>query len=145
MPKLPGAAIWDVDGTLVDTAELHYAAWVQLAAALSKPFTRADFVATFGRRNPDIIRSLFDANAGDVHRVGGRGRRRAGGQGRRHEMRGGALRRPSCRGQTPVGRGRFGRRVVGRDHGRGPGTLGRSALSNRRRETWPSAARRERL
>ncbi|MFO0809467.1 MAG: HAD family phosphatase [Gemmataceae bacterium] len=57
------AAIWDVDGTLVDTAELHYAAWVELARQIEKPFTRADFAATFGRRNPEIIRGLFDADA----------------------------------------------------------------------------------
>ena len=35
--------IWDVDGTLVDTAELHFRAWVELARQLDKPFTRADF------------------------------------------------------------------------------------------------------
>ncbi len=53
------AVIWDVDGTLVDTAELHFQAWVELARQLDKPFTRADFAATFGRRNPDIIHQLF--------------------------------------------------------------------------------------
>jgi beta-phosphoglucomutase len=60
-----GAAIWDVDGTLVDTAELHFKAWVELAAAIGKPFTRADFAATFGRRNPEIILALFDRRATD--------------------------------------------------------------------------------
>ena len=29
----PRAAIWDVDGTLVDTAEIHFAAWQAFAAA----------------------------------------------------------------------------------------------------------------
>jgi beta-phosphoglucomutase len=53
------AVIWDVDGTLVDTAELHFEAWRVLAQELDKPFTRADFAATFGRRNPEIIRQLF--------------------------------------------------------------------------------------
>src|SRR5262249_15269117 len=57
--------IWDVDGTLVDTAELHYRAWVQLAQELKKPFTRADFVATFGRRNPEILRQLFGNHLSD--------------------------------------------------------------------------------
>jgi beta-phosphoglucomutase len=61
--KPPAAAIWDVDGTLVDTAELHFRAWLELAAAIDKPFTRADFAATFGRRNPEIIRALFDPHA----------------------------------------------------------------------------------
>ena len=60
-----GAAIWDVDGTLVDTAEMHYAAWVDLAAEIGRPFTQADFAATFGRRNPEIIRAVFDAKASD--------------------------------------------------------------------------------
>ena len=51
--------IWDVDGTLVDTAELHFRAWVELARQLDKPFTRADFAATFGWRNPEILARLF--------------------------------------------------------------------------------------
>jgi beta-phosphoglucomutase len=51
--------IWDVDGTLVDTAELHFQAWLELARQLRKPFTRADFAATFGRRNPEILHQLF--------------------------------------------------------------------------------------
>jgi beta-phosphoglucomutase family hydrolase len=61
-----GAGIWDVDGTLVDTAEMHFAAWAELAAEIGKPFTRSDFAATFGRRNPEIIRALFDAKASDA-------------------------------------------------------------------------------
>jgi beta-phosphoglucomutase len=60
MPEsLAGAVIWDVDGTLVDTAELHFRAWVDLCRDLGYDFTRADFAATFGRRNPEIIRHLF--------------------------------------------------------------------------------------
>jgi beta-phosphoglucomutase len=59
MLESPCAVIWDVDGTLVDTAELHFRAWRVLARELSKPFTRADFAATFGRRNPEIVRQLF--------------------------------------------------------------------------------------
>jgi beta-phosphoglucomutase len=60
MPKSDRCAvIWDVDGTLVDTAELHFQAWVKVARKLNKPFTRDDFAATFGRRNPEILRQLF--------------------------------------------------------------------------------------
>src|SRR5438128_1822241 len=54
-----GAVIWDVDGTLVDTAELHFQAWAELCRELGRPFTRADFAATFGRRNPEIFQYLF--------------------------------------------------------------------------------------
>lgn len=53
------AAIWDMDGTLVDTAELHFQAWHEVVRQHGRDFTRADFAATFGRRNPEIIRVLF--------------------------------------------------------------------------------------
>ncbi len=53
------AVIWDVDGTLVDTAELHYQAWCVLAREIDQPFTRADFTGTFGWRNPEIIPKLW--------------------------------------------------------------------------------------
>jgi beta-phosphoglucomutase len=66
MTKPDAAVIWDVDGTLVDTAELHFQAWVELAVEIGRPFTRADFAATFGRRNPEIIRAVFDPTAGDA-------------------------------------------------------------------------------
>src|SRR5581483_1880494 len=54
-----GAAIWDVDGTLVDTAELHFQAGQAVCREQGREFTRDDFAATFGQRNPEIIRTLF--------------------------------------------------------------------------------------
>jgi beta-phosphoglucomutase len=66
MPSEPRAVIWDVDGTLVDTAELHFAAWERMAAEMGRSFTRADFAATFGRRNPEIIRFLFQSEFTDA-------------------------------------------------------------------------------
>jgi beta-phosphoglucomutase len=59
------AVIWDVDGTLVDTAELHFAAWARLAHELGHPFSREDFAATFGRRNPEILNYLFGTQFDD--------------------------------------------------------------------------------
>lgn len=60
MPDANGrGAIWDMDGTLVDTAELHFAAWEAVCREHGRPFTRAEFAATFGRRNPEIIEVLF--------------------------------------------------------------------------------------
>jgi beta-phosphoglucomutase len=56
------AVIWDVDGTMVDTAELHYQAWCVLAREIGLPFTRADFVGTFGWRNPEIIPKIFGSH-----------------------------------------------------------------------------------
>jgi beta-phosphoglucomutase len=52
-------AIWDMDGTLVDTAELHFEAWAEVCRERGRDFTRADFAATFGQRNPEIIAALF--------------------------------------------------------------------------------------
>ncbi len=59
------AAIWDVDGTLVDTAELHFQAWQAVCREQGRSFSRADFTATFGRRNPEILRSLFGEDLPD--------------------------------------------------------------------------------
>lgn len=56
------AAIWDVDGTLVDTADLHFQAWQAVCGEQGRDFTRDDFAATFGQRNPEIIRKLFGAH-----------------------------------------------------------------------------------
>ena len=66
MSNTSWAVLWDVDGTLVDTAELHFQAWVALAAELQKPFTRADFAGTFGWRNPEIIPKLFGSGYDDA-------------------------------------------------------------------------------
>jgi beta-phosphoglucomutase len=66
MPDANGkAAIWDVDGTLVDTAELHFQSWQTICSEHGRDFTRADFAATFGRRNPEIIRALFGDRFGE--------------------------------------------------------------------------------
>jgi beta-phosphoglucomutase len=63
--SVPFAVIWDVDGTLVDTAELHFDAWVRMANEMGRPFSRDDFAATFGRRNPEIIGYLFQSTFTD--------------------------------------------------------------------------------
>jgi beta-phosphoglucomutase len=67
-----GAAIWDVDGTLVDTAELHFQAWSKLTSPYGRSFSRQEFAETFGRRNPEIIRQLFGDGLDDqqVARLG---------------------------------------------------------------------------
>lgn len=68
MPNKRGA-IWDVDGTLVDTAELHYRAFKRFAAEEGREFSRQDFAWTFGRRNPEIMVQLFgEAGRGDAGR-----------------------------------------------------------------------------
>jgi beta-phosphoglucomutase len=68
------AVIWDVDGTLVDTAELHFRAWERLMGELGRPFSRADFAATFGLRNPEILPRLLGPHLTEqeVAELGGR-------------------------------------------------------------------------
>ena len=75
MPATDGyGAIWDMDGTLVDTAELHFQAWGAVCRELGRDFSRADFAATFGRRNPEIMDVLFPGrfSAAEVDRIGER-------------------------------------------------------------------------
>ena len=75
MPDAAGCGIiWDMDGTLVDTAELHFAAWAAVCRENNRDFTRAEFAATFGRRNPEIVHYLFGDRfeEADVARLGDR-------------------------------------------------------------------------
>jgi beta-phosphoglucomutase len=49
------AVIWDLDGVILDSANEHRRAWHRLAQDEGIMFTDADFWATFGKRNNDII------------------------------------------------------------------------------------------
>ena len=56
----PRAAIFDLDGTLVDSARLHHKSWQQLCGELGlPPMTREAFFACFGQANRDIIPDLL--------------------------------------------------------------------------------------
>jgi beta-phosphoglucomutase len=66
MTKEKYAILWDLDGTLVDTAEEHFEAWKTTACALGFDFGREDFDVTFGRRNPEVIRFLFGEHLSDA-------------------------------------------------------------------------------
>ena len=75
MPDTNGyGVIWDMDGTLVDTAELHFEAWRIVSEELGRDFARADFAATFGRRNPEIMEYLFPQRftTADIDAIGER-------------------------------------------------------------------------
>jgi len=53
------AVIWDLDGVIIDSAEEHRQAWKRLAQEEGLPFSDADFWATFGKRDDDIITILW--------------------------------------------------------------------------------------
>jgi beta-phosphoglucomutase len=51
--------LWDLDGTLIDSAGHHWIAWRDTLAAEGRPVQPGDFVSTFGKRNDEILRELF--------------------------------------------------------------------------------------
>ncbi len=55
MPNSLHAVIWDLDGVIIDSAEAHRQAWQRLAQEEGIQLSDADFWATFGKRNDDII------------------------------------------------------------------------------------------
>lgn len=58
----PRAVLWDVDGTLVDSLEYHWLSWQEALAQAGYALTREQFLATFGRRNDEILRTYFGAD-----------------------------------------------------------------------------------
>jgi beta-phosphoglucomutase len=70
----PRAVLWDMDGTLVDSADLHFEAWRATFDEHGRTLSRAEFAATFGQRNDTILRGAFGADLGDadVQRIGER-------------------------------------------------------------------------
>jgi len=73
MAHQPGAVLWDMDGTLLDSAEYHWLAWREALAAEGFDLTRAQFASTFGQRNDTILRATFgpDLPLGEVDRIAG--------------------------------------------------------------------------
>ena len=67
------AVLWDLDGTLVDSAEYHWLAWREALTAEGHTFDKAFLVATFGQRNDRILRALLgpDASAAEIERIAG--------------------------------------------------------------------------
>jgi beta-phosphoglucomutase len=49
------AAIFDMDGVLVDTYHAHYQSWLAMAEPEGLSFTEAEFAPTFGRTSREII------------------------------------------------------------------------------------------
>jgi beta-phosphoglucomutase len=66
------AVLWDMDGTLLDSAGYHFLAWRETLAAEGFNLTREQFLATFGQRNDHILRSLFgqDLPTSEIERIG---------------------------------------------------------------------------
>lgn len=55
-PSPTFGALWDLDGTLVDTQENHYTAWRALVREHGRDLTFEQFQPSFGLRNDDVLR-----------------------------------------------------------------------------------------
>ena len=53
------AALWDMDGVLVDTGEPHYITWRDTLDEIGVPYSREDFEATFGMNNFGVLEFVF--------------------------------------------------------------------------------------
>lgn len=53
------AVIWDLDGVIIDSAQEHRQAWLRMASEEGLSMSDADFWATFGKRNDDIMTMLW--------------------------------------------------------------------------------------
>ena len=57
------AVLWDLDGTLVDSAEFHWRAWRDVMAEEGLPVTHEQFVQSFGKRNDLILTGWLGEDA----------------------------------------------------------------------------------
>lgn len=49
------AVLWDMDGTLIDSEELHWISWRDTMAKEGRSITREQFLSSFGQRNDSVI------------------------------------------------------------------------------------------
>ncbi len=66
------AAIWDMDGVLVDTGQAHYQSWQEALAKRNVSLTYRQFSATFGMNNTSILKLWLGANTpqSEIDQVG---------------------------------------------------------------------------
>ncbi len=55
------AVLWDLDGTLVDSEDLHWQAWRDILTPEGIAITYEQFLASFGRKNDPIMRDWLGA------------------------------------------------------------------------------------
>lgn len=64
------AVIFDLDGVIVDSGEVHFKSWHDTLIKRGASFTREDFRRIFGKRNDAIIREfLGDITEGEAQKV----------------------------------------------------------------------------
>ncbi len=63
--KKTRAVIWDLDGTLIDSADYHWEAWQEVMAAENFTISYEEYVADFGKRNDEILRGRLGEHLTD--------------------------------------------------------------------------------
>jgi beta-phosphoglucomutase len=56
--------LWDMDGTIADTEQLHFQAWQMTMHRYGVSYSYADFIADFGRRNAELLPELLGVEPG---------------------------------------------------------------------------------
>ncbi|HYX82776.1 MAG TPA: beta-phosphoglucomutase family hydrolase [Gemmatimonadales bacterium] len=71
-PARMRAVLWDLDGTLIDSAEYHWQSWLRALEHEGFSLTREQFTASFGQRNDRILRAWLGPDARDeqIRRIG---------------------------------------------------------------------------
>lgn len=55
--------LWDLDGTLADTEELHFEAWQATMNEQGVEYNYTKFIESFGRTNADVLKQLLGESA----------------------------------------------------------------------------------
>ena len=61
----PRGVLWDMDGTLIDSAEYHWLSWQETLRGEGVGLSRERFLSTFGRRNDAVLRDLLGEDLAD--------------------------------------------------------------------------------
>ena len=70
---LQRAVLWDLDGTVINTAQVHWQAWRQTMASEGIELTWETFAQTFGQRNDTTLRKWIrpDLPDSEIQRIAG--------------------------------------------------------------------------
>ena len=65
------AVLWDMDGVISDTGEIHFQAWQHVFTPLGIEFTRDNFRHIFGMNNTTALSLIFDPGTemGKIHQI----------------------------------------------------------------------------
>ena len=68
----PAAALWDLDGTLIDSADYHWRSWRDTAAREGIDLTYDQFLRSFGQKNDRILRGWLgdETSIERIQRIG---------------------------------------------------------------------------